>query len=94
MELSFVAGGGMRKVIINKRKVSILTPENNFVPITLDLDKLDSTEFEETIKRTKMSREEVETLHKLSKLNDENLIAKDIITDWQKIGWRCVMRKA
>ncbi len=83
--MDFMVGGAMRKVSVNKRKVSFLTPELNFVPLVIDLDKLD--EQKERIEKMNMDEEQIE---KLAALKTEKQIANDIINDFKQSGWRLV----
>ncbi|KKN65821.1 hypothetical protein LCGC14_0477570 [marine sediment metagenome] len=83
--IDFMVGGAMRKVSVNKRKVSFLTPELNFVPLIIDLDKLD--EQKERIEKMNMDEEQIE---KLAALKTEKQIANDIIKDFKQSGWRLV----
>lgn len=86
MELVFITGGAYRKVIIEKRIVSMITPELGFMPYTVDLDKIDKKQME----KVKLSEEEKKTIRQLAKLKSEEAMAKDIIKDFQKTGWRCI----
>ncbi len=90
MELVFITGSSIRKVFINDRKVSLISAELGFTPLEIDLDKLN--EFEDKIKKIKMSKEDIKTIKDLAKLGSEKEIAKDIIKDFQKSGWRCTKR--
>ena len=83
--MDFMVGGAMRKITVDKRKVSFLTPELNFVPLIIDLDKLD--EQKERIEKMNMDKEHIE---KLAALKTEKQIANDIIKDFKQSGWRLV----
>ena len=85
--LDFMVGGAMRKVVVKGRKVSFLTPELNFVPLIIDLDKMD--EQKERIEKMKMDKEYIK---KLSLLTTEKKIANDIINDFKQSGWRLVYK--
>ena len=85
IHLNFMVGGAIRKVVIEGRKISFLAAELNFVPLVIDLDKLD--EEKEKIEKMKMDKE---ILKELSLLKTERQIANDIIMDWKKQGWRLV----
>lgn len=83
IRLQFIIGSATRQVIISKRKVSLLTAENNFVPLILDLDKI--KEQKEQIKRSGLDQRE---LKKIARLKTEKAIAEDIIKDFKQSGWR------
>lgn len=83
--MDFMVGGAIRKVVVKGRKVSFLTPELNFVPLVIDLDKLD--EQKERIKKMKMDEEYIK---KLASLTTEKEMADDIIKDFKQSGWRLV----
>ena len=87
--LNFMVGGAMRKVVIKGRKVSFLTAELNFVPMSIDLDKLDQEK--EKIKKMKIDEEQIK---ELALLKTERQIADDITKDWKKTGWRLVYNGA
>ncbi len=92
MELSFVMGSGIRRVFIDERKVTIVSAELGFHPLEFNLDELDKPKTKKAMRKQKLSAEEVRTLRALSKLGSEEAMAKDIIKDFQKQGWRCVKR--
>lgn len=81
--LNFMIGSSVRKVIVNGRKFSLLTSELNFVPLTIDLDKLD--ESKDQIK--KMGLDE-KAIKELQGFDNEDDIAEDIIKDFKSMGWR------
>lgn len=83
--MDFMVGGAMRKVVVKGRKISFLTSELNFVPLIIDLDKLD--EQKERIKKMKMDEKYIK---ELSLLKTPKKIAKDIIKDFKQSGWRLV----
>jgi len=93
IELAFVTGGALRKVIIKDRKLSILSAELGFQPLTLDLDKLENKQNRKKMNKMKLNDEDRKTIEELANLGSENEIAKDIIKDFQKTGWRLVSRK-
>jgi len=93
IELSFATGSGIRKVIIKDRKLSLITAELGFTPFTLDLDKLESKQNQKKMEKMKLTNEDKKTMQELAKLGNEKEIAKDIISDFQKSGWRLVKRK-
>ncbi len=83
--MDFMVGGAMRKIVVDKRKVSFLTHELNFVPLIIDLNKLD--EQKERIEKMNMDGEQIK---KLAALKTEKQIANDIIKDFKQSGWRLV----
>ena len=85
ISMNFMVGGAMRKVVIKKRNISFLTAELNFVPLVIDLDKLD--EEKDKIEKMKMDKD---YLKELALLTTERKIANDIIKDFKKTGWRVV----
>jgi len=86
IELSFIAGGNIRKVVIDKRKISLLTAETGWIPISMDLDRID-----EKIEK-KMGKEGAKLLKEISILNSEEEMARDITKDFQRTGWRLVKK--
>ena len=93
MKLTFVIGGAIRRVHINGRVISLESAELSYMPFSFDLDKLDTKETKEKMSKMKMSNEDIKTLKELHKLGSEDAIAKDIIKDFQKTGWRLVKRE-
>jgi predicted nucleic acid-binding Zn-ribbon protein len=91
MELVFTIGGGLRKVFIFGRKISFLSAETNYTPFEIDLDKLEDKENKHKLKQMKADKN---FLNELSKLQTEEEIAKDIIKDFQKSGWRLMKKNA
>jgi len=87
MTMNFMVGGAMRKVVVKGRKISFLTPELNFVPLIIDLDKLD--EQKERIEKMKMDKKYIK---KLASLTTEKKIANDIAKDFKQSGWRLVYK--
>ncbi len=83
--MDFMVGGAMRKVVVKERKVSFLTAELNFVPLIIDLDKLD--EQKERLKKMKVDEKFIK---KLALLTTEKEMADDIIKDFKQSGWRLV----
>jgi hypothetical protein len=86
-KLVFIRGGGLRRVFINKRVITILAGEMGFAPFTVDLDKLD--EEKDKIKKMKLDEK---TLNELAKLETETEIAWDIKKDFYNQGWRSLGR--
>ncbi len=82
-QISFTRGSALRRVFINRRQISFLTAELNNVPLKIDLDKLE----EEKEKIDKMNVDP-DLLEELAQLKTEEEIALDIITDFEKAGWR------
>ena len=80
-------GAALRKVIINKKRISFLGAELNFVPLVIELDNL------EKVDKTKLSKEDLKTIKKLAKLGSEVQIAKDIIEDFKQTGWNLIGKK-
>ena len=85
--MDFMVGGSMRKIVVKGKKLSFLTPELNFVPLIIDLDKLD--EQKERIKKMKMDEKYIK---KLASLTTEKEMANDIIKDFKQSGWRLVYK--
>ncbi len=83
IQISFTRGSALRRVFINKRVISFLVAELNFVPLKIDLDKINQEH--KKIERMKMDRK---ILREISKLQTEKEIALDIIYDFEKSGWR------
>ncbi len=81
--LNFMHGSATRRVIINERTVSFIIAELNFVPLTFNLDKLD--EHQDKINKLKIDRK---ILDELSILETEEDMEKDVVNDFQKLGWR------
>lgn len=88
--LSFVAGGNIRKVIINKKKISMLTKETGWVPVVMDLDKMQKLSKE---LKDKLRDEDKKVISQLKKIASEEEIAKDIIKDFRQTGWRLFKRE-
>lgn len=89
--LTFVRDSGLRKVYLKGRTISIVSSGLN-VPFVFDLDKLDSKEAKKIFKKSKMNKKDRALIHELSRLNNQDLIAKDIIKDYQKDRWRLVKK--
>ncbi len=90
IRLTFIAGGGIRKVFIDDRIINFLTAETSFVPLVVDLDNLDK--LNSKIKKT-LGKEAKKTLQEISLLETEEDIANDIIKDFQKTGWRKIKKE-
>ncbi len=88
IRLSFITGGAVRKVLINNRKITMISQETGFTPLIIDLDKLDKTNV-----KGKVGEDGLKILKEISKLNSEEEMAKDIIKDFQSTGWRLVKRE-
>ena len=88
IKLTFAIGGNIRKVFIDKRVISMLTAETGFVPVQMDLDKINEKKIVK-----KMGDETIKLLRELSFLETEQDMAQDIIKDFQATGWRCVKRE-
>lgn len=88
MDLRFIAGSGIRRVKIEGNVISFLSAETGFLPIKLDLDKLDSPETKKTMAKMKFEKEDKLLMEEIAKLETEEEKAQDIIKDFQKTGWR------
>jgi len=88
IKLAFVIGGALRKVVVDKRKITMMSQEVGYTPILMDLNKLN----EKKIKK-QMGKEGLKFIKEISRLNTEEEMAKDIIKDFQKTGWRLVKRE-
>ena len=88
IKLSFVTGGALRKVLVNKRKITKMSQEVGYVPVIMDLDKLKENKI-----MKQMGMEGLEFMREISKLNTEEEMVKDIIIDFQKSGWRLVKKE-
>lgn len=66
----------------------MLTAETGFVPIQMDLDKLEGKKIEK-----KLGEDNLKLLKEISSMETEEDMAKDIIKDFQNTGWRCVKRE-
>lgn len=81
----FGAGSQIRKVFIRRRKISMLSAETGFTPIVMDLDKIDKKKMEDMKMDSKIVRE-------LMLLHTEDDMARDIIRDFNRTGWRVIKR--
>lgn len=88
--LAFVAGSSLRRVTIDERVISFLVAENNFVPIQVDLDKINS---DKEIQK-KLGKENVKLLKEIALLKTEEDMAQDVIRDFQRTGWRRISKNA
>ena len=91
MELVFTMGGGLRKVFVKGRVISFLTAETNYMPLEIDLDKLESPQMQKRLKQMKADKK---LMDELRDLKTEEEIAKDITKDFQKTGWRLSKKNA
>lgn len=82
-ELVFFRGNGLRRVFIDGRKISFLTAELGFTPLTIDLDKLD--EEKDKIDKMKLDKK---VLKELSNLKTEEDLIRDVVKDFERSGWR------
>ena len=87
IKLCLVGGSTIRKIFIDKRKITMLTPETGNKPITMDLDKINESDFKD-----KMTEEQFELMKEIAKLNTEQDNAVDIKKDFQSDGWRSYQR--
>ncbi len=91
LRLDFLRGGAIRKVFVDGRKISFLTAELGFQPLEVDLSTLDKKE--EELKKMNLKGEDLNLIKQLSLLGNEDEIAKDIIKDFKKTGWRYIKRE-
>lgn len=75
-------GSAYIDVIIEGRKLSFATPMLNYVPIKIDLDKLD-----EHLDKIRQMNLDEELLNQLSNLKTEEEMKNDLVEDLQKSGW-------
>lgn len=87
IKLSFVCGSALRNIVINKRVISMMAKETGFVPITMDLDKMDSNNQKKKITK-KLGKDGLKVMKEIALLNTEEEMAKDITKDFQSTGWR------
>jgi len=88
IELTFVRGGALRRVFIDGRKISLLSAELNFAPLEIDLDKIESNEYQKKFKNARLGVGDIKIIKELAKLNSIEEIIKDITKDFQRSGWR------
>jgi len=88
IRLSFVTGGSLRKVVVNRREITMISQEVGFTPVIMDLDKLKEKKI-----MKQMGEEGLKFMREISKLNTEEEMVKDIIIDFQKTGWRLVKKE-
>lgn len=88
IKLSFAVGGSLRRAVVNGRKISFASQETGFVPMIMDLDKLD-----EKVINEDMGSEDLKLIKEIKKLKTEKAMAKDIIKDFQRTGWRLIKRE-
>ncbi len=91
LRLDFLRGGAIRKVFVDGRKISFLAAELGFQPLEIDLGTLDKKE--DQLKKMKLNKKELDLIQQLSLLGNEDEIAKDIIKDFKKTGWRYIERE-
>ena len=85
IRMKFMIGSAVRDVVVEGRVFSLISPELNFVPFTIDLDRLE--EEKEKIDKMKLDKD---FLKEIEKLETEEEIAKDIEKDFKKMGWKKV----
>lgn len=91
IKLSFVCGSALRKVVIDKRKISMIAKETGFTPIVMDLNKMDvGSHRKKIIKR--LGKDGLQVMKEISLLNTEEEMAKDITKDFQRTGWRKISK--
>lgn len=93
IRLSFVSGSSLRKIVIEDRVISMMAKETGFVPITMDLDKMDSNSQQKKITK-KLGKDGLKIMKEIALLNTESEMAKDITKDFQSTGWRKVQHDA
>ncbi len=93
INLTFVTGAGLRRVVIDGRIVKFMASETGFQPIEFDLDNLSTKQSQKQMRKMKLSKEDKKGLKELSLLSDENSMAKDVIKDFKKTGWRLSQQK-
>ena len=91
MKLTFITGSAIRRVIIKGRIITLLAAEISNKPLTINLDEINSQE--EKFKKMNLSEDDIRLIKELSKLGNEEEIAQDIITDFQKTGWRLAKKE-
>jgi hypothetical protein len=90
MELVFITGSAIRRVFIKDRIITLLAAELSSKPLTINLEEIDAQR--EKFKEMKLEQRDIEMIEQLAKLGSEEEIAKDVIDDFQKTGWRLVKR--
>ncbi len=65
----------------------MMAKETGFVPITMDLDKLDSNNQKKNI-RKRLGKDGLKIMKEIALLNTEEEMAKDVTKDFQSTGWR------
>ena len=93
IRLTFAIGGNIRRVYIDKRVISMLTAETGWVPVKMDLDKLESSNSLQKKIQSKLGEDDLKLLKEIALLETEEDMAKDIINDFQSTGWRCIRRE-
>ena len=88
IRMKFMIGSAIREVVVNGRTFSLISPELNFVPITINLDRIE--EHEDTIKKMKFDKE---LIRQMQELETEEEIAEDIYKDFKKMGWKKVFEE-
>lgn len=79
--------GIVRTIKVEGRKVTILTPELNFVPFEIDLDRLNKDD-----ERFSKLNDLKKLIEEIAELNTEQEMINDVTKDFKKTGWRCVSR--
>lgn len=88
INLAFTRGSSMRKVNIDGNTISMMSQETGFLPMKMDLDKLDDSKV-----LKKMDGSQRKEVEEISKLASEDEKARDIIRDFQQSGWRCIKKE-
>ena len=82
IHVSFVRGSQLRKLMVDGKKIKLMSSETGFVPIDLDLAKINK----KTVKDIKNL--DPKFWKELNELHTEKDRAKDIIKDFRRTGWR------
>lgn len=87
INLKFLSGNSVRLVTIKEKSITLITPEFNFVPFTINLSKITSNKSKELNKIPKLTAKDKIVIVKMAKNSSEEDISKDIISDFKKEGW-------
>ena len=88
MELLFAKNGALRKINIKDRVITLISSETNWMPVNINISKLDEN-LESVIATNKVNRDE---LVEIVQLKTEEEMAQDITEDFKKTGWRLVKK--
>lgn len=87
IELHFVRSGGLIRVFIRNKVITMIAPQLGNQPVTFDVNKA-----QEKLDDKMMKLLEAVNLKDFSEFIDDEACAKSIIKDFQESGWRCVKR--